>query len=184
MDRMWTDFLNSDYHDWKEGKHDQDKLPLSSWQQHFLEQHQLIADVPATEQQLEMLLELRVQLSQIASQMSTGEPLSTQHLDYLNHLLQGDSLQRQLQIKDGQLVLHYVSQQTGWHAVAAEIIADFAETLLHGDARRIRHCDNPDCRWVFYDDTRSRTKRYCDDKLCGNLMKVRRFRARQKNNKA
>ncbi|MEW4369666.1 CGNR zinc finger domain-containing protein [Paenibacillus kandeliae] len=182
MDMMWTDFLNSDYHDWKEGKHDQDKLPLSSWQQLFLEQHQLNAHAPATEQELEMLQELRVKLSQIASQASSGESLSTQHLAYLNSVLQGASVQRQLQIKDEQLALHYSSQQIGWHAVAAEIVTDFAKTLLDGDARRIRHCDNPDCRWVFYDDTRSRTKRYCDDKLCGNLMKVRRFRARQKNN--
>jgi len=30
------------------------------------------------------------------------------------------------------------------------------------------------------DDTRNRSKRYCDDKLCGNLTKVRRFRARKK----
>ncbi|WP_141639042.1 CGNR zinc finger domain-containing protein, partial [Paenibacillus riograndensis] len=39
---------------------------------------------------------------------------------------------------------------------------------------------NPDCLWVYYDDTRNRSKRYCDDKMCGNLMKVRRFRARKK----
>ncbi|MDT3426149.1 putative RNA-binding Zn ribbon-like protein [Paenibacillus forsythiae] len=45
---------------------------------------------------------------------------------------------------------------------------------------RFRICDNPDCRWAYYDDTRNRSKRYCDDKACGNLMKVRRFRARKK----
>jgi predicted RNA-binding Zn ribbon-like protein len=40
--------------------------------------------------------------------------------------------------------------------------------------------ENADCLWVYYDDTRNRSKRYCDDKACGNLMKVRRFRARKK----
>ncbi|UOK61501.1 CGNR zinc finger domain-containing protein [Paenibacillus sp. OVF10] len=34
---------------------------------------------------------------------------------------------------------------------------------------------------MFYDDTRSRTQKYCDDKMCGNLMKVRRFRAKRKS---
>ncbi|WP_411346491.1 CGNR zinc finger domain-containing protein [Paenibacillus sp. WLX1005] len=184
MDMMWTDFLNSDYHDWKEGKHDEDKLPLPTWQQRFLEQHQLKADVPANEQQLAMLCTLRAQLSKTAAEVATGESLSAKHMQYLNDMLAGVSLQRQLQMDKEQLTLHYVCQQTGWDMVAAEIVADFAATLLHGDARRIRHCDNPDCRWVFYDDTRSRTKRYCDDKLCGNLMKVRRFRARQKNKKS
>ena len=32
---------------------------------------------------------------------------------------------------------------------------------------------------LYYDDTRNRSKRYCDDKMCGNLMKVRRFRRRK-----
>ncbi len=61
----------------------------------------------------------------------------------------------------------------------AEIVSDFVHTVLDRDIHRIRICDNPDCRWVFYDDTRSRTKRYCEDKTCGNLMKVRRFRAKK-----
>jgi predicted RNA-binding Zn ribbon-like protein len=62
----------------------------------------------------------------------------------------------------------------------AEIAASFARTLADGEKSRLRICDNPDCLWVYYDDTRNRSKRYCDDKMCGNLLKVRRFRARQK----
>ncbi|MNI89783.1 CGNR zinc finger [compost metagenome] len=67
-----------------------------------------------------------------------------------------------------------------WTQVMAEVAASLAKTLIDGEIGRIRVCDNPDCRWVFYDDTRNRTKKYCEDKTCGNLMKVRRFRARKK----
>jgi predicted RNA-binding Zn ribbon-like protein len=67
-----------------------------------------------------------------------------------------------------------------WPNVMAEIAASFAETISEGEPSRIRICNNPNCLWIYYDDTRNRSKRYCDDKLCGNLMKVRRFRARKK----
>ncbi|URJ62468.3 CGNR zinc finger domain-containing protein [Paenibacillus polymyxa] len=64
--------------------------------------------------------------------------------------------------------------------VVAEVVADFAQAFVSSGGSRIRICDNTDCRWVFYDDTRNRSKRFCDDKMCGNLMKVRRFRERKK----
>ncbi|WP_018884360.1 CGNR zinc finger domain-containing protein [Paenibacillus massiliensis] len=76
--------------------------------------------------------------------------------------------------------LKLIAVQSSWQQVMAEVAADFIQTIVKGEGSRIRFCDNPDCLWVFYDDTRSRTKKYCDDKMCGNLMKVRRFRERQK----
>ncbi|XEC93808.1 CGNR zinc finger domain-containing protein [Paenibacillus tarimensis] len=36
------------------------------------------------------------------------------------------------------------------------------------------------CRWIYDDESRSRTRSRCDDKRCGNLIKVRRFRERRK----
>jgi len=62
----------------------------------------------------------------------------------------------------------------------AEIAMSFAELLASGDPKRLRTCANPDCGWVFYDRTRGITRRWCDSRACGNLMKVRRFRVRQR----
>jgi predicted RNA-binding Zn ribbon-like protein len=41
---------------------------------------------------------------------------------------------------------------------------------------RIRACAAADCGWWFVDDTKNRSRRWCDMKLCGNREKVRRFR--------
>ncbi|TMC65135.1 MAG: CGNR zinc finger domain-containing protein [Chloroflexota bacterium] len=38
-------------------------------------------------------------------------------------------------------------------------------------------CENPDCRWVYYDESANQNRRWCEDS-CANLMRVRRFRAR------
>ncbi|MGH9219380.1 MAG: CGNR zinc finger domain-containing protein [Vicinamibacterales bacterium] len=41
---------------------------------------------------------------------------------------------------------------------------------------RIRACAASDCGWWFVDDTKNRSRRWCDMKICGNREKVRRFR--------
>ena len=41
---------------------------------------------------------------------------------------------------------------------------------------RVRACAAGDCGWWFMDDTKNRSRRWCDMKLCGNREKLRRFR--------
>jgi len=45
---------------------------------------------------------------------------------------------------------------------------------------KLRACDVPDCRWLFLDTSKNHARRWCDMKICGNRMKARRFKARQK----
>ena len=42
---------------------------------------------------------------------------------------------------------------------------------------RIRACAASDCGWWFVDDTKNRSRRWCDMKICGNREKIRRFRS-------
>lgn len=43
---------------------------------------------------------------------------------------------------------------------------------------RIRACAAGDCGWWFLDDTKNRSRRWCDMKTCGNREKVRKFRSK------
>ena len=43
---------------------------------------------------------------------------------------------------------------------------------------RVRACAASDCAWWFMDDTKNRSRRWCDMKLCGNRAKLRRYRAK------
>jgi predicted RNA-binding Zn ribbon-like protein len=45
--------------------------------------------------------------------------------------------------------------------------------------QRLRACAAPDCRWVFYDDSRSGAGRWCSMASCGNRAKTARYRARK-----
>jgi CGNR zinc finger len=68
---------------------------------------------------------------------------------------------------------------------AGDTLMAVLDALASGTWARLKAC--PDCRWVFYDRTRSGTKRWCvmnaagpDGRGCGNIAKARRHRARQK----
>jgi predicted RNA-binding Zn ribbon-like protein len=43
---------------------------------------------------------------------------------------------------------------------------------------RLRTCGSANCRWLFLDGSKNRTRRWCDMRICGNRMKARRFHAR------
>jgi predicted RNA-binding Zn ribbon-like protein len=43
---------------------------------------------------------------------------------------------------------------------------------------RVRRCGNATCYWLFVDETKNASRRWCEMASCGNLMKVRRHRVR------
>jgi len=49
-----------------------------------------------------------------------------------------------------------------------------------GTWQRLKLCANPDCRWAFYDRSHSRRGAWCNMTTCGNKIKNRNLRARQR----
>ena len=45
---------------------------------------------------------------------------------------------------------------------------------------RLKACGNPDCQWALYDRSHSRAGAWCDMATCGNRIKNRRLRQRQR----
>lgn len=56
-----------------------------------------------------------------------------------------------------------------------------AKLMLSDDARRVRACDNEECRWLFLDTSKNHTRRWCDMRICGNRIKARRFKAQHQS---
>ena len=55
-----------------------------------------------------------------------------------------------------------------------------ASLMISEDMKRVRACENPDCRLLFLDVSKNHTRRWCDMRLCGNRMKARRFKAQRR----
>jgi predicted RNA-binding Zn ribbon-like protein len=176
VELLWTDFLNSVWSDWRGSGHSEDRLDKPEWLAAFLNSRGLSAPVPPAPEDLAALRSFRARLRQMAETLAAGGALAPSDWEELNRVMAAGPVIRRWE-SQGLLLL---PAGDGWAQVMAEIAYSFARTVTEGEGGRIRFCDNPDCRWVFYDETRNRTKRFCDEKLCGNLMKVRRFRARKK----
>jgi predicted RNA-binding Zn ribbon-like protein len=52
-----------------------------------------------------------------------------------------------------------------------------AVDLLVGGETRLRECASDTCGWLFVDESRNHSRRWCSMRDCGNRAKVRRFRA-------
>jgi predicted RNA-binding Zn ribbon-like protein len=60
-----------------------------------------------------------------------------------------------------------------------------AGDLLAGPGRqRVRQCANPSCQWLFLDDSKSGTRRWCAMSACGNRAKAHRHYLKSKSARA
>jgi predicted RNA-binding Zn ribbon-like protein len=61
-----------------------------------------------------------------------------------------------------------------------EIAGSAADLLTSGDHDRVKECASATCEWVFLDNSRNRSRRWCDMSDCGNRAKARRFQAKKR----
>lgn len=179
MDALCLDFINSEFRDFR-GRWTRDDLQHPDWLAQFLTRWQLQIVYPPETAPLADLMALRTLLQHITETL-VNDQLSTHDLDVLNAILLKVPLHCQLVHSTTGYQLTMEPQQKDWNWVQAEIAASFAHLITSHDPRRLRICANSHCRWVFYDDSKSRTRRYCTPDKCANLLKVRRFRARHRD---
>lgn len=56
---------------------------------------------------------------------------------------------------------------------ALEVSWKAAELLLSQDRERVRRCGGEGCGWLFLDQSRNRSRRWCDMAICGNRARVK-----------
>jgi len=61
--------------------------------------------------------------------------------------------------------------------IAQDAIMLFGEPAQR---KRLRRCENPGCKVVFYDDSRPGRRRWCASNRCGDRMRAKSYRKRQK----
>jgi hypothetical protein len=100
----------------------------------------------------------------------------------LNGWLGGYPLVARVVEEDGSVSVRY---EPGPEAdFAGRVLAAVPSNIADDTFFRLKAC--PDCRWVFYDKSRSRTRVWCGmyagegGRACGTISKVRRYRQRHK----
>lgn len=67
----------------------------------------------------------------------------------------------------------------GLDAALRPVVASAVELLTSPKLARLRRCGSETCYWLFLDETKNHSRRWCEMASCGNRMKVRRHRARR-----
>jgi predicted RNA-binding Zn ribbon-like protein len=65
-------------------------------------------------------------------------------------------------------------------SILAPVLWSTADLLAGPDSARLRACANPQCLWLFLDDSKNGTRRWCSMQACGNRAKAHRHYQRQK----
>ena len=73
-----------------------------------------------------------------------------------------------------------VAQASGIDGALGGLLAIVAHAIHDGSWARLKACADPDCRWAFYDSSRSHRRAWCSMEVCGNRNKVRAYRRRQR----
>jgi predicted RNA-binding Zn ribbon-like protein len=60
------------------------------------------------------------------------------------------------------------------------IVAELYDGSRNGTLDRLKMCASDECRRVFFDRSKPSTRRWCMSSLCGNRMKTRSYRERQR----
>ena len=180
MDAICLDFINSEFRDFR-GRWVRDDLQQPGWLEQFLVKWGLRVDQPPDAETLTTLIALRTLLNSMIEALVEGQ-IADHDQAALNAVLLKMPLSRRLMKDREGYKLEMVPLKKDWDWVQAEIAASFAHLLAYHDPRRLKVCANSNCRWVFYDESKSRTRLYCTPDKCANLLKARRFRARHKNN--
>jgi len=172
---------HSDWHDWHGTGWTEDRLDNPGWLERFAASWDLQVGASYTARARQALGELRTLARRMVDDFRAGRPLSDADVAALNAYLAKGPARRQFRAAEGKPRVVLVPATRNWDWVVAETAASLANLLARGEPDRLKACENRDCGWIFYDESRNRSRRWCDSRACGNLIKVRRFRARRKS---
>ncbi|OGF65075.1 MAG: hypothetical protein A2Y62_19860 [Candidatus Fischerbacteria bacterium RBG_13_37_8] len=175
----WLDLLNSDWHDHQGSGRTEDRLEHAAWQRYFFSRWRYNVRGIPKEKLLSELRELRTVIRRVAEKYARNVRVTVNDWRRINKYLKRAPSFRQFRLSDGTLMLDYLPLGEKLDVVLGDIAESFAATVAEGEPLCIKICQNNDCRWIFYDTSKNRSRKWCDS-TCGTLMKVRRFRLQRK----
>jgi predicted RNA-binding Zn ribbon-like protein len=126
-------------------------------------------------------LALREALFRLFSVVAAGEPAPESDLELLNGWIAAAGAHERLEPALAGFMQGYRDAEQDLDAPLWPVARSAAEVLLSAaDLERLKQCPAANCGWLFIDESRNRTRRWCDPALCGNRARVRSHYERSK----
>jgi predicted RNA-binding Zn ribbon-like protein len=97
----------------------------------------------------------------------------------INEILRVTEGHDELMAREGRWRLEFIGRESGLEWLLAAIARSAAELIVEGQNAPVKRCSNVGCRLFFYDDSRTRRRRWCSMAVCGNRHKVAAFLKRK-----
>ena len=180
---LGLDLLNSEHFDYRGRRPPQDMLEDPAWLSAWAAHWQLPVTPPPDPVALAALRALRALLRRMLVDLAAQQQVSEAQLEELNTFLALTPVRQQAQQVDGVVRLVSIPLQAGWIGVVTQAAASWADLIGRTPFDRLKVCGNPDCHWVFVDQSHNLSRRWCRQWACGNLMNVRQFRAQARQSR-
>ncbi len=155
---------------------------------HFLELTSVVSagrgaqllSLPQSDPQAAEALLLKAQrlgsaLRKVFAAMLRKQRIAGEWIEPLNRILRITEGHDELVSQAGIWKIEFVAREGGLDWLLAAVARSGAEIIAEGARARLRLCANPHCGLFFYDNSRTRRRRWCSMAVCGNRSKVAAF---------
>ena len=127
---------------------------------------------------LASLKELRFALWQLITALERGQRAPLDTISVLNRWRCNLAFSQEIVFTGGRATLVFRRDVDPIDLPGLRVIAAATELLTDPPSGRLKTCHGTDCGWKFIDNSKNRSRRWCDMDVCGNLSKARRFRSK------
>jgi len=114
-------------------------------------------------------------LRKVFAAMLRKQRIAGEWIEPLNEILRITEGHDELVGQAGVWKIEFVAREGGLDWLLAAVARSGAEIIVEGARARLRLCANPHCGLFFYDNSRTRRRRWCSMAVCGNRSKVAAF---------
>ncbi len=102
------------------------------------------------------------------------EAVDISDLSVLNAAINKMMPNQRLSINNGNFNWDWTINAEKMESILWPVVWSAAELLTSEGTKRVGRCADEKCGWLFWDNSRNRSRRWCDMRDCGNRAKVRR----------
>ncbi len=137
------------------------------------------SDPQAAETLLSKARRLSSALRKVFTAMLRKQRTAGEWIEPINEVLRITEGHDELVGQDGLWKIEFVAREGGLDWLLAAVARSGAEIIAEGARARLRLCANVHCGLFFYDNSRTRRRRWCSMAVCGNRSKVAAFARKQ-----
>jgi predicted RNA-binding Zn ribbon-like protein len=129
---------------------------------------------PLARREFERAIEARETIYRLFDATARGKTPAATDIEALNDLLAASPARTTLRRERNGFSWDVDMRGSTALGQLAPVLWSAGDLLAGGKLDKIRRCANPECGWLFFDDSRAGKRRWCSMSACGNRAKARR----------